>query len=193
MKRIEEFTGEYQCLSRDWPIPIEFEGFIYPTLQHAYEASKTFDNQYLRKKIRNMPTPAQARQCAQTEIEAKGLLRKDWNKERFVILTSLIRQKFFFKEILLTQKLIQTEDAFLIDCNAWGDQFLDQKKNPAGHLVGSNYSGQIHMDTRKQLLDRKKFLTESLNKHSGLKDIHLAKVLNLSEWELFVQRTTFGL
>lgn len=49
---ITSFKDKYRWLSNFWPAQIEFEGIKYPSVEHAYVASKTLD----RKKKTNNDT-----------------------------------------------------------------------------------------------------------------------------------------
>jgi len=37
---IDDFRGPYRWLSNFEPSPVEFDGVIYPTVEHAYQAAK---------------------------------------------------------------------------------------------------------------------------------------------------------
>ena len=37
---IRSFTGEYRFLSNFFPSPVEFEGLVFPTVEHAFQAAK---------------------------------------------------------------------------------------------------------------------------------------------------------
>ena len=43
MEEINRFVGPHRFLSNFWPVWIRFEGEVYPTLEHAYQAAKTID------------------------------------------------------------------------------------------------------------------------------------------------------
>jgi len=43
MEAITSFQGEYRFLSNFWPCHIVRDGLVYPSLEHAYAASKTDD------------------------------------------------------------------------------------------------------------------------------------------------------
>jgi len=50
---INEFQGQYRFLSNFWFLPngIEYEGKIYKTVEHAYQAAK-FTDKKIREEIR---------------------------------------------------------------------------------------------------------------------------------------------
>ena len=55
---ITEFSGEYRWLSNFWLTEINYEGFIYPSVENAYQASKTYSE--YRKSFVNI-TPGKAK------------------------------------------------------------------------------------------------------------------------------------
>lgn len=42
-KPIRSFTGRYGFLSNFYPCKVEFEGAVYPSVEHAFQAAKTLD------------------------------------------------------------------------------------------------------------------------------------------------------
>ncbi len=59
-KIINNFDGEYKWLSNFYPSFVFFEGDLYPTIEHAYQASKTNDKK-IRKEICELSTPGKAK------------------------------------------------------------------------------------------------------------------------------------
>ena len=41
ISKIESFHDEYRFLSNFWPVLIDYEGIVYPTSEHAFQAAKT--------------------------------------------------------------------------------------------------------------------------------------------------------
>ena len=58
---ISEFQKEYRWLSNFWPCLIEFEGKIYPSVEHAYQAAKCCPNDWDRHQILHAKTPGDAK------------------------------------------------------------------------------------------------------------------------------------
>ena len=85
---IKEFQGENRFLSNFHPCRIDWEGIIYPSVEHAYQASKTLDKNE-RLKIANLSTPGRAKRAGQ-----KLEIRPDWEEVKVPIMESLVRQKF---------------------------------------------------------------------------------------------------
>ena len=59
---IKEFKGEYRFLSNFFISEVRFEGVKYPTVEHAYQASKTL-NKEERKTIGMETTPGRAKRA----------------------------------------------------------------------------------------------------------------------------------
>ena len=114
---INSFKGAYAFLSNFYPCEIHFEGAIYPSVEHAYQASKTVV--YAEKEnIRLARGPGIAKQRGKTVT-----LRKEWDDPQFRIDTmrGLLQEKF--SDPPLVNMLLTTGDEELIEGNWWGDKF----------------------------------------------------------------------
>lgn len=140
---IRSFFGEHRFLSNFWPVNIAFEGLVYPTVEHAYQASKTDDRQ-LRSRIINCASAGQAKKLGRTFH-----ITEDWHRKRVVIMKDLIRQKFFGDKFC-RESLIKTGDEHLFEGNNWGDEFWGVYRGK-----GSNHLGLIIMDIRFELQGKK--------------------------------------
>lgn len=60
---ITRFRDEYDFLSNFYPAPVSLDGVDYPTVEHAFQAAKTFDPKQ-RAPIRNARTPSSAKSMA---------------------------------------------------------------------------------------------------------------------------------
>lgn len=129
------FMGEYQFLSNFYPVKVEYEGKIYPSVEHAYQAAKSLDDA-VREQIRNLPTPGQAKRAGK-----KVDLRKDWQLVNISIMEKLLRQKFSNPE--LKERLLKTGKRELVEGNTWGDTFWGVCKG-----VGENHLGKLLMQIR---------------------------------------------
>src|SRR5690606_34665747 len=113
---INRFEGVHRFLSNFYGCPIEFEGITYPSVEHAYVAAKTEDEEK-RKIIAGIGTAR--------EVKAYGRrlkLRPGWNEMRLQVMEDLVRQKFTVHP-MLRQALIDTGDHELVEGNYWGDTF----------------------------------------------------------------------
>ena len=86
MKTIGSFTGPYRFLSNFWSCCIAFEGHSYRTVEHAFQAAKTLDEDE-RRRIRNEPSAAGAKQRGK-----HATLREDWEQIKVGVMRDLLRQ-----------------------------------------------------------------------------------------------------
>jgi ribA/ribD-fused uncharacterized protein len=140
IKKIDRFTKEsgYDFLSNFYMATVRFEGKLYPSVEHAYQASKTFDP-IVRDIIRKAKTPGDAKKLGQGV-----LVRPDWNNVRVQIMRLLIHEKF--ENPFLRPLLVATGDAELILNNRWNDKFWGVCRGS-----GENWLGKILMDERKKI------------------------------------------
>lgn len=140
METIDRFTKEsgYDFLSNFYMATVRFDGKLYPSVEHAYQASKTLDN-ISREIIRKAKTPSDAKKLGQ------GLeIRTDWHDVRIDIMRSLIREKF--ENPFLRPLLLSTGDAALILNNKWNDKFWGICRG-----TGENWLGKILMEERNRI------------------------------------------
>jgi len=140
MTIIDRFTKEtgYDFLSNFYPSTVSFEGTLYPTVEHAYQAAKTIDPK-IREIIKKANGPGEAKKLGQ------GIkVREDWFEVRLDVMRKLIREKF--SNPFLTHRLISTGDSELILGNKWNDKFWGICRG-----VGENWLGKILMEVREDL------------------------------------------
>jgi len=144
MKVINDFTGKHRFLSNFWACfeLIYFDGDMYTSTEHAYQAAKTL-SQEEREKIKEADTPGQAKRLGQ-----KVTMRSDWDDIKIDIMYQLLKEKFQEGSIL-AQLLLETGYAKLIEGNTWGDTFWGQCKGK-----GENHLGKLLMKVRKELADQ---------------------------------------
>ena len=135
---IGPFKNEYEFLSNFYPSIIFYDGFIYPTVEHAFQASKTMDYD-LRLKICLAETPEKAK-----KIGRIVKLRPYWHEIKIVIMKDLVIKKFVIPE--LRMKLIETKDEELVEKNWWNDVFWGVCNG-----VGENNLGKILMEVRNNI------------------------------------------
>lgn len=85
---ITRFRDGYDFLSNFYAAPVALDGVDYPTVEHAFQAAKTFD-----------PEQREALRCAKTPSSAKSMGRRikrrgDWFDVSLSIMETLVRQKF---------------------------------------------------------------------------------------------------
>lgn len=135
---IGPFQGEYAFLSNFYQAPVEFEGIVYPTVEHAFQAAKTVDQEE-RRRIAALPTPGEAKRAGR-----KLKIRKDWENIKLHIMHELVQQKF--RHPALRELLLATGDRPIVEINTWNDTFWGVCEG-----VGQNHLGRILMAVREEL------------------------------------------
>lgn len=145
---IREFRGDYRFLSNFYPAEtyIAFEGGVYPTVEHAYQAAKTLD------KLAREPfqvsgsgseckyiTPGQAKRLGRTIH-----IRPDWEEVKLLVMETLLFKKF--QDQLLRARLLETGTMELVEGNNWNDTFwgVDLRSG-----IGENKLGKLLMKVRE--------------------------------------------
>ncbi len=135
-KPILEFQGEYRFLSNFWPALIDYEGITYPSVEHAYQAAKTLD-QDTRLVIAATDTPGKTKR-----LGGGVTLRPNWDFIKRQVMKDLLLIKFR-KDGPLHNWLMCTRDE---EGNYWGDTYWGVCKG-----VGMNWLGKLLMEVREEL------------------------------------------
>ena len=143
---ITEFDGKYAFLSNFFYAPFVYDGIIYPTNEHFFQAMKTLD-QEKRKQIAEAKTPGAAKRMGR-QVQ----LREDWEEVKYTAMRVGVERKFDAHPGL-AEKLIATGDAILIEGNSWHDNTWGSCFCPkCATIVGKNWLGEILMERRKELV-----------------------------------------
>lgn len=138
---IQQFKEEYRWLSNFYKVNVLFEGLLYPSVEHAYQAAKSEDPDWRKYCLNAELSPGKIKRDAKN-IE----LRADWEEIKLQIMNQLLQQKFnkkYFKS-----KLLKTGKSKLIEGNYWNDTFwgVDLNTNQ-----GENHLGKLIMNIRYNL------------------------------------------
>jgi predicted NAD-dependent protein-ADP-ribosyltransferase YbiA (DUF1768 family) len=128
----------YPWLLNSYPITIDYEGTSYPSVEHAFIASRTYD-MFLRKGVARCPINS-------LRLYEKQLTARDgWKDAKVGIMWSLALQKFT-RDRVLRMRLLATGDNYIEygRHNFWG-----AGKNG----YGANVMGKILMAVRAELRD----------------------------------------
>ena len=141
MDKIDRFVGKHEFLSNFYPSVVEmFDGQIYPTAEHAFQAHKTHDLG-LRYDISQMSTANAAKKAGRRLV-----LRDDWEDIKLSIMEGILFKKFT-QNLDLRESLLATDGAELIEGNTWGDKFWGVCEGK-----GYNHLGMLLMKLRATLL-----------------------------------------
>lgn len=134
---IDSFQGEHAFLSNFAASEIEFEGIVFPTVEHAFQAAKTL-NMTKRKEIAALPSPGHAKRAGRS-VE----LRPDWEEIKIDVMLECVRKKFQIPE--LREALDNTGSELLVEGNWWKDTFWGICEGR-----GQNNLGKILMKVREE-------------------------------------------
>lgn len=138
-------NDEYGDLSNFAYYDLKIDGFIWPTVEHYFQAQKFMDKSY-QKKIRMASTPMLA---AQMGRDRKQKIRKDWESAKVGIMRTALVAKFS-QHPNLEQLLLSTSDSKLVEHTTndsyWGD---------GGNGKGKNMLGKLLMQIRDNIKDGK--------------------------------------
>lgn len=149
------FQGQHRFLSNFWPAPVEAYRIRFPTVEHAYVASKIHPGH-------DAPSRAAARErmMAIARTESPGAvkrlgralpLRPDWEEVKIGFMTELVCRKFDGHPDL-AQMLIDLGDVPIIELNRHGDTIWGMVMSGGDDMLGRNMLGEIHMQRRAKLV-----------------------------------------
>ncbi len=132
---INSFRGDFGFLSNFYEASVWVDGHRYKSVEHAYQAAKTTDPDTQRL-IREARSPGIAKKLGRAVQ-----LPADWEERKLDVMRQLIHEKF--KNPLLRQMLLATEDVELVEENKWNDRFYGVCNG-----VGHNWLGKLLMAER---------------------------------------------
>ena len=119
-----------------------YDGLLWPTSEHCYQAQKHSDPEY-RERVRNAKTCQEA--IALGRDESSPSYRKDWMDVRVSLMHDIVLEKFKQHDDI-RRLLLSTGDAYLAEHTAndhfWGD---------GGDGSGENVLGKVLMRVREEL------------------------------------------
>lgn len=136
--KILRFTGKNSFLSNFYLCKVEYEGLIFPSVEHAFQAAKTLDIDE-RKKFQLMSDPVDAKHYGRHLN-----LRSDWESVKDTIMYECLKSKFSNPE--LSKMLLDTKSVYLEEGNNHRDMYWGTVNG-----IGSNKLGQLLMKVRSEL------------------------------------------
>lgn len=136
------------CFSNFADISVRWQGIVYPTSEHAFQAGKTLDKE-MREYIASQPTPGNAKHAGRLLKPPK--FRADWEQVKVEVMRDVIRNKFN-PNCLWTKNLLKTAGMWIVEFNTWRDRVWGATQNAEGIWVGQNNLGKCLMDVRKEVL-----------------------------------------
>lgn len=141
LKIIDSFRKEYGFLSNYTLSPFTLNNVYYPTVEHAFQAQKTFDKEE-QQRISECSSPSNAKWAGR-----QVRLRPDWDIVKDDIMLACLRYKF--QNPVLSQLLLDTGDATLIEGNTWNDTYWGICNG-----IGKNMLGKLLMQVRSEVKER---------------------------------------
>ena len=138
---IKEFQGKFRWLSNFSPVRIEFEGRIFPSVEHAYMSAKS--NSVEWKTQCSDPT----NKPGFIKKQSKNVeLVPNWNRIRVETMEILLKKKF--EQEPWKSWLLSTGHQELQEGNWWGDEFWGVNLKTGN---GQNVLGKLIMKIREQI------------------------------------------
>ena len=141
MSKIDSFMGEYRWLSNFHLCDIEYEGIVYPSTEHAYQAAKTLKPEKRLEFLKLTCGGAKRR-------GGKLKLRPDWESIKVKVMYDVLVSKF--EDPYLAKLLMETYPKELVEGNTWGDRFWGVCEGE-----GLNTLGKLLMQIRDILLSER--------------------------------------
>tara|TARA_R110000868_G_scaffold47769_7_gene156242 strand:+ start:1065 stop:1544 length:480 start_codon:yes stop_codon:yes gene_type:complete len=117
---IEKFDEDFAFLSNFWPCDIEFEGIVFPSTEHAFQAAKTNDRE-TRLIIAAKKTPGQAKRAGGRQGILPDFDFEAWEDKKIDVMGEICRIKF--QDPALRELLKATGSQKLQEGNNWNDTF----------------------------------------------------------------------
>lgn len=151
MEKIEKFVEENYFLSTMSRCFITINGITYPTVEHAFQASKTRDTE-IQQKIADMENPVDAVRFGRTIKPYPA-----WLGQRLQILERLLEIKF--QKDTYKNLLIATGDAEIEHRNDYGDAFFGIRND---NNQGQNWLGRLTQKVREKIKNTDGWLMEEV-------------------------------
>jgi ribA/ribD-fused uncharacterized protein len=138
MKTINSFKRENHFLSNFYNAPVKYEGIFYLNNEAAFQSAKVLSKEERLKFETLQPNVAKS-------LGRRVKLRSDWETIKDQVMYDCVKDKFTRHEDL-SKKLLDTEDAILVEGNTWKDDYWGVCNGK-----GLNKLGHILMKVRDEL------------------------------------------
>ena len=188
---------EWSWLSNFWPCEIKsrsiandegqnkvIDWFTFPSVENAYQASKTTEWSFIKELMDPKTKPWLAK-----KIGRQVKLIPGWEQKKDAVMEFWVRKKFQIPE--LQDKLLATGDALLVEETYWHDTYWGICICPKHGGEGQNKLGKILMKVRDEKLSKAKTSLE-VGKEAAVK----TTVINIKDappgWETNPQYVYIG-
>lgn len=142
MNTIDDFRGDNFFLSNFSPHGFNFMGVWYATNEHFYQAAKATSISDFWAVV-EAGTPGRSKRIGRSIP-----VRPDWDVIKLEVMSLGLSLKFSPGRDI-TQQLIDTNDAILVEGNTWGDTYWGICEGR-----GTNFLGRLLMQLRAEILLR---------------------------------------
>lgn len=159
---IRSFRGDHSFLSNFHWSSFTWDGAVWPTSEHAFQAAKSADPN-VREQIRQLSTPAKAKQAGR-QVQ----LISDWETRKDAAMLEILRAKF--RDPNLLAALLATGDSFLVEGNTWHDNYWGDCtcNQEACKAPGRNRLGHLLMAVRAEGRNPQTTMPALWASHGGL-------------------------
>jgi ribA/ribD-fused uncharacterized protein len=144
---IDRFIGPYSYFSNFEPVVIFWKGMKFPSVEHAYVASKSLDPKFWRD-----VSQMKAKDAGIAKKWGRNVkIRTDWEQVKVSFMEQFLIQKFNYDRFKV--KLISTKNEELVEGNWWHDNFWGNCScNKCSNIKGENMLGKLLMKIRRELI-----------------------------------------
>ena len=148
------YPKEYYIFDNFSSFQVEYNGYTFPTSEHAYQAMKFINsNQIIFEEIRSAKSAHDAQKLA---MQYKNEVDKDWAVKKKTIMKDILKHKID-QHFYVLKKLLQSGDREIIE-DSWRDAEWGWGKNKDG----KNLLGKIWMELREEY-SKKQYLHQRQN------------------------------
>ncbi len=145
LKKIALFyTGEWHCFDPFSAYNVEYNGRVWMTVEHAYQAARFVDTSIVDK-IYNASSPYMAKEIARKEKINKQVIVSDWETQKLEVMRELIRLKIE-QHPDVRKKLLESGDLLIVE-----DSPTDSYWGRGEDWNGQNNLGKLWMEKREEL------------------------------------------
>ena len=146
--QVDSFKDDYEKFSNFYPVIIHFDCLNYPSVEHAFVASKSKDG-FFRRQISELPADKAGKA---KRMGKKCKIRQDWDMVKLANMKRFLLQKFVYDEFRTL--LLSTGDMPIIEGNYWHDNYWGDCYCPkCKDIKGKNNLGKLLMKVRRTVRD----------------------------------------
>jgi ribA/ribD-fused uncharacterized protein len=139
---IGPFEDQFRFLSNFAPVSVRYDGTIFSTSEHAYQAAKARSEPEIYNRIASSADPDDAKRLGH-----QATLPDDWDDRKRYVMLEIVTAKFS-QNPDCREKLLETGEQTLVELNWWNDTYWGADIDTG---EGLNMLGRILMGVRSSL------------------------------------------